>query len=92
MNVAPRPRAFNKAKRFSYQLRSAEHSRHFPQANVRVSDDHAAACLHGVERVSRNDGMGVGSASRVESVDAVNDEVLVSFQMQVAVLGCQVRR
>lgn len=56
---------------------------------MRVRDNHASVRLHGVQRVSRHDGMGVSDACGIESVDAVDDEMLIGFKAEISVLCSQ---
>ena len=56
---------------------------------MRVRDNHASVRLHGVQGVSRNDGMGVSHARRIEAVDTVDDEMLICFKTEIAVLCSQ---
>ncbi len=54
-----------------------------------VGDHYPAVLLHRVEGVAHDHRVGVCGSCRVESVNAVGDEVLIGFKMKVSVLPRQ---
>ena len=55
--------------------------------DVRIGDRHAAAGLQRGKRIASNDSVRIGDSRRIKAVLTTNYEVLVCFEMKIAVLS-----
>ena len=91
MNTEPNAPTLDKTNRTSCEPRGTNDGRHFPQFHVGVGYHHTPARLHRGECIAGDNCVGVGKAGRVKSIGAIDHEMLIGFEMKVAVIARELR-